>query len=37
MIGPKNKSDIAEKGLWYFFRNMKLDVKVYKSKMPIRY
>lgn len=37
MIGPKNKSDIAEKGVRYFFRNMKLDVNVYKSKMPIRY
>lgn len=37
MIGPKNKSDIAEKGLRYFFRNMKLEVDVYKSKMPIRY
>ena len=37
MIGPKNKSDIAEKGLRYFFRNMKLEVNVYKSQMPIRY
>lgn len=37
IIGPKNKSDIVEKGVRYFFRNMKLDVNVYKSKMPIRY
>ena len=37
MIGPKNKSDIAEKGLQYFFRNMKMDVKIHKSQMPIRY
>lgn len=37
MIGPKNKSDIAEKGLQYFFRNRKMDVKIHKSQMPIRY
>ena len=36
-IGQKNKSDIAEKGLQYFFRNMKRNVKVQKSQMPIRY
>ena len=36
MIGPKNKSDIAKKGLRYFFRNMKLEVNVYKLKMPMR-
>ena len=37
IIGPKNKSDIAEKGLKSFFRNMKLKVDVQSSKMPIRY
>lgn len=37
MIGPKNKSDIAEKGLNLFFRNMKLNVMISKSKVPIRY
>ena len=37
MIGPKNKSDIGEKGLQYFFRNMKIKVEVKKSQMPIRY
>lgn len=37
IIGPKNKSDIAEKGLRSFFRNMKLKVDVQSSKMPIRY
>lgn len=37
MIGPKNKSDIAERGLQYFFRNRKIDVKIDRSKMPIRY
>lgn len=37
VVGPKNKSDIAVKGLEYFFRNMKLDVGITKSKMPLRY
>ena len=37
MVGPKNESDIAVKGLEYFFRNEKLDVKVKKSVVPLRY
>ena len=37
LVGPKNKSDIAVTGLKYFFRNEKLDVKVEKSEMPLRY
>jgi len=37
MVGPKNESDIAVKGLEYFFRNEKLDVKVKKSAVPLRY
>lgn len=37
LVGPKNKSDIAVKGLEYFFRNEKLDIEVRKSAMPLRY
>lgn len=37
LVGPKNKSDIAIKGLEYFFRNEKLNVEVKKSEMPLRY
>lgn len=37
LVGPKNKSDIAVKGLEYFLRNEKLDVVVKKSEMPLRY
>lgn len=37
MIGAKNQSDIAEKGLKYFFRNLKLNVDIEKSQMPLRY
>lgn len=37
LIGPKNKSDIAAKGLAYFFRNEKIDIKITQSNMPLRY
>lgn len=37
VVGAKNKSDIAVKGLQHFFRNMKMDVEVEKSHMPLRY
>ena len=37
LIGPKNKSDIAVRGLEYFFRNLKLRVEIKKSEMPLRY
>ena len=37
MVGAKNSSDIAVKGLQYFFRNKKLNVAIEKSKMPLRY
>ncbi len=37
LIGPKQKSDIASKGLKYFLRNLKLDVKINQSQMPLRY
>lgn len=37
LVGPKNKSDIAVKGLEYFFRNKKLKVAIEKSEMPLRY
>ena len=37
LIGPKNNSDIAIKGLEYFIRNQKIKVPIEKSKMPLRY
>ena len=37
LVGPKNKSDIAVKGAEWFLRNLRLDVPVVKSKMPLRY
>lgn len=37
LIGPKNKSDIATLGAEKFLRNLKLDVPVTKSHMPLRY
>ncbi|MCD7823896.1 MAG: DUF2971 domain-containing protein [Oscillospiraceae bacterium] len=37
LIGPKQNSDIAELGIKYFMRNLKLDVPVKKSSMPLRY
>lgn len=37
LIGPKNNSDIAILGAERFLRNLKLDVPVVKSKMPLRY
>lgn len=36
-IGPKNYSDIAKKGLEYFFRDKKMNVPVRVSKIPLRY
>lgn len=37
LVGAKNKSDIALKGVQYFFRNLKHDTIVEKSQMPLRY
>lgn len=37
IIGANNKSDIAVKGLQYYFRNKKIDVVIDKSKIPLRY
>ena len=37
LIGPKNNSDIAEKGLKCFFRNQKMNIEIQKSKIPLRY
>lgn len=37
LVGAKNKSDIAVKGLQYFFRNKKHDVIIEKSEYPLRY
>lgn len=37
LIGPKNNSDIAIKGVEYFLRNKKISVPVQKSQMPLRY
>lgn len=36
-IGPKNKSDIAVRGLQYYFRNKKMNIVVKQSEMPLRY
>lgn len=37
IIGPKNNSDIAAKGVTYLLRNRKITVPVIKSMMPLRY
>lgn len=37
LIGPKNNSDIAEKGVKHFLRYHKIKAKVEKSEMPLRY
>ena len=37
LIGPRNTSDIAVKGLEYFFRNLGMTVKLSKSSIPLRY
>lgn len=37
LIGPKNNSDIAEKGVKHFLRYHKINAKVEKSEMPLRY
>lgn len=37
LIGPKNNSDIAEKGVKHFLRYHKIKAKVEKSVMPLRY
>lgn len=37
IIGPKNKSDIAQKGLWSLFRNLGINVDVKKSDVLLRY
>ena len=37
LIGPKNNSDIAEKGFKHFLRYHKIKAKVEKSEMPLRY
>lgn len=36
-VGPKNNSDIAVKGLEYFFAMKGMDVAVKQSEMPLRY
>lgn len=37
IIGSKNKSDMAVRGLQCLFRNLKHDIKVEKSSIPLRY
>ena len=37
LVGAKNTSDIAVKGVRYLFRNHKHDVVVEKSGFPLRY
>lgn len=37
LVGAKNKSDIAVKGLKHFFRNLKHDVVIEQSGFPLRY
>ena len=37
LVGPKNNSDIAVKGLQYFFANKKVNINIAKSEMPLRY
>ncbi len=37
LIGPRNTSDIAVKGLEYFFRNLDMAVNLSKSSIPLRY
>lgn len=37
LVGPKNNSDIVKKGLEYFYRNKEMDIKISKSKVPLRY
>lgn len=37
LVGTKNNSDIAVKGIRYFLRKEKMDIPVYKSKIPLRY
>ena len=37
VIGPKNNSDLAEKGIALFCEHLKIGVPVFKSKSPLRY
>ena len=37
IVGPKNNSDLAVKGLQYFFRNKEMNINISKSKIPLRY
>lgn len=37
LVGTKNNSDIAVKGIRYFLRKEKMDIPVYKSEIPLRY
>ena len=37
LVGTKNNSDIAVKGIKYFLRKEKKDIPVYKSEIPLRY
>ena len=37
LVGPKNNSDLAVKGLKYFFRNKKMNINISKSEIPLRY
>ncbi len=37
LVGSKNKSDIAIKGVQYLFRNLKRDIVIEQSPVPLRY
>jgi len=37
LVGPKNNSDIAIKGIDYFLRKEQINIPVYKSDIPLRY
>lgn len=37
LVGSKNKSDIAVKGVQYLFRNLKRDIVIEQSPVPLRY
>jgi hypothetical protein len=37
LVGPKNNSDLAIKGIEYFLRKEKVDIPVYESDIPLRY
>ncbi|MBR5590722.1 MAG: hypothetical protein IKW40_04270, partial [Anaerotignum sp.] len=37
MVGAKNNSDIAVRGMKYFLQSQKLDIPVLLSDIPLRY